>query len=79
IDDRDDEDDAELHLAVINGPALPPAGEPPRAPDDPRQILIQLTRQNPAYAKEYRQQLVGRMLMRNIPIHQIAIQLGVSV
>lgn len=77
IDDRDDEE--ELHLSVINGPMLSQDNAPPRAPDDPRHVLVQLARQNPAYAKEYRQQLVGRMLMRNIPIHQIAIQLGVSV
>lgn len=81
MDPRDfDEDDEDLHREIINGPVVPAhAPDNPNEAADPRSIIAALWRQNPAYAKEYRQQLVGRLLMRNIPIHQIAIQLGVSV
>ncbi len=60
--------------------------EPPRAPsqdaerDNPRRRLNQVMlagSQN--YAKEYRLQLLHRLLMRNVPLDQIAQQLQVSI
>ena len=78
--DDNDLDDEEMERSVINGPVIPdnpPEGDGTGAAD-PRNVIAALWRQSPAYAKEYRQQLVGRMLMRNVPLYQIAIQLGIS-
>lgn len=48
--------------------------------DNPRQRLNQVAMAgSSAYAKEYRLQLLHRLLMRNIPLDQIAQQLQVSI
>lgn len=52
----------------------------PTPPDTPRQRLHDVAQASgSAYAREYRLSLVGRLVMRKVPLDQIAQQLGVSV
>lgn len=45
----------------------------------PRYRLEQVSRRSSEYEREYRLQLLHRLLMRNLPLDEIAAQLGVSV
>lgn len=45
----------------------------------PAERLASVTKSSPAYAKEYRLRLIHRLLLRNIPLDQIADQLDISV
>lgn len=59
--------------------ARPPQGDNPER-EDPRARLNAVAMAGSAtYAKEYRLQLLNRLLMRNIPLDQIAQQLQVSI
>lgn len=51
----------------------------PGAPD-PRQRMMEVAQAgNANYAKEYRMQMLHRLLIRKVPLDQIAVQLGVSI
>lgn len=64
----------------IRSGALPPPGNPAPERDSPRSRLHDVaTAGSSTYAKEYRLQLLHRMLMRNVPLDQIARQLQVSI
>jgi hypothetical protein len=45
----------------------------------PAERLAAVSKSSPAYAKEYRLRLIHRLLLRNIPLDQIADQLDISV
>lgn len=79
---------AEMPLRIRRGMLPPPpmaAAPSPAAPadaerDNPRQRLNQVALAGSAsYAKEYRLSLLHRLLMRNVPLDQIAQQLQVSI
>lgn len=79
----DDEVDAAIDPEVFNrrirtGALPPPTAAPER--DNPRSRLNDVaTAGSSSYAKEYRLGLLHRMLMRNVPLDQIAQQLQVSI
>lgn len=78
-------------IPTSNPPQLPPpqaAARPTQrnAPRnegdirDPRDRMEQVAMAgSEAYSREYRQTVIGRMLMRGIPLDQIAVELGCSV
>lgn len=60
--------------------AIPAPSSPEPERDNPRMRLNQVAMAgSAAYAKEYRLQLLHRLLMRNVPLDQIANQLQVSI
>jgi hypothetical protein len=61
--------------------AEPPLADVSDNPEDlsPASRLAQINVTSDSYAKEYRLRLVSRLLMRNIPLDQIASQLNVSL
>lgn len=79
-DEVDDAIDPERTTAHIRGGRMQPPdmGTPER--DNPRNRLNTVALAgSSAYAKEYRLTLLNRMLMRNVPLDQIARQLNVSI
>lgn len=80
VDAAIDPEDVRQHVqtrASVPAPQQPP-GQPD--PDNPRQRMMDVARSgSTAYAKEYRLSLLHRLLLRNIPLDQIARQLGVSI
>jgi len=83
--EEDEVDDAidphRMNQAVRTLPAPgPQGGPPPDDPDNPQNRLFQVAAAgSSAYAKEYRLQLLHRLLLRRVPLDQIARQLGVSI
>lgn len=76
-DEVDDAIDPEQATDRIRTGQMPPP-EPER--DNPRMRLNQVAMAgSTAYAKEFRLELLGRLLMRNIPLDQIAGELRVSI
>jgi len=72
--------DPEAVHAHIQRRAQTPPPTPPRPADDPARRLVEVAQSgSSAYAKEYRMQLLHRLLLRNIPLDQIATQLRVSI
>ena len=66
-----------------SAPPLPPPARTPRNEGDirdPRDRMEQVALAgSEAYSREYRLSVIGRMLMRRIPLDQIAAELGVSI
>lgn len=62
-------------------PVAPEARIPPEASEDynPHNRLQQVARRSSEYEREYRMQLLHRLLLRRIPLDEIAQQLHVSV
>lgn len=63
-----DDEQAEMVRNVSNQEEFTPAGR-----------MQQVARRSSEYEREYRLQLLHRLLMRNLPLDEIASQLGVSV
>lgn len=86
-DEVDDAINPEVVDSRIRRGMVPPptAPQPPASPsdperDNPRQRLNQVAMAgSSAYAKEYRLSLLHRLLMRRVPLDQIASQLQVSI
>jgi hypothetical protein len=85
VDEVDDIVDVEsvsnnIRAGTLSPPPPPPA-QPARPPrDNPRSRLDQVAMAGSAtYAKEFRLRLLHRLLMRNIPLDEIARQLKVSI
>lgn len=82
-DEVDDAIDPDALSRRIRSGAVPrpaPASVAPPDKDNPRLRLNQVALAGSStYAKEYRLQLLHRLLMRNIPLDQIANQLQVSI
>lgn len=79
--DYDEVDDA-IEPATIHRGLVTRAPSPPSdgGGNSPAQRLMDVGRRaSPTYSKEYRLQLVGRLLMRRIPLDKIAEQLNVSI
>ncbi len=84
-----DEDDDDLNAMVQARAGQPAAVLPPPQPTqvagapseefNPRDRLTQVRTRASEYEKEYRLGLLHRLLMRRIPIDEIATQLGISV
>lgn len=75
---------APLRRPVDPAALLPPPpqeeGPSPNDPDfNPRARLEQVSRRSSEYEREYRLDLLHRMLMRKLPLDEIANQLGISV
>lgn len=75
VDDAIDPDElAEAPVRLAQRP------RPPTDPSSPAARLHEVsTRGSAAYSKEYRLMLLHRMLIRRVPLDQIATQLGVSI
>lgn len=72
-------DPHEVAEGVRSMPEGVPAAVPGRA-DDPRRRMQEVSMSGSAsYSKEYRMAILHRLLMRKIPLDQIARQLGVSI
>lgn len=79
-DEVDDAIDPSLVTERIRRGAVPPPALPQPDRENPRMRLNQVALAGSAsYAKEYRLHLLHRLLMRNIPLDQIAQQLQVSI
>ncbi len=75
-DEVDSSIDPQEAIRRIQSGGMPP----PSDRDNPRLRLNQVSMAgSSAYSKEYRLQLLHRMLMRNVPLDQIAVQLQVSI
>lgn len=74
-------DPMQMNRAVAQLPAPPTAGaRHDDGPENPRDRLFQvMTAGSATYSKEYRLNLLHRLLMRKIPLDQIARQFGVSI
>lgn len=71
-----------VHRSIVQqaGQPSPQASNILDGQDSPQDRMNQVNRAgNAAFAKEYRLNLLHRMLLRNVPLDQIARQLGVSV
>lgn len=80
MDEVDDAIAPETLSREIRTGAVPAPSSPDAERDNPRMRLNQVALAgSSAYAKEYRLQLLHRLLMRNIPLDQIARQLQVSI
>lgn len=82
--ERDEVDDAidpeQMNANVRTMPVPHAAPRDPDGGDDPRNRMMQVDMAgSSAYSKEYRLSLLHRLLMRRIPLDQIARQLGVSI
>lgn len=78
-DEVDDLIDPEAVSNRVQARAAQPVPQTP-APADPRRRLADVAQSGSrAYAKEYRLQLLHRLLLRRQPLDQIAQQLGVSI
>ena len=76
-DDVDDLIDPEQVTSRVRRGQVPP---PPGSPENPRNRLNAVSMAgSSSYAREYRLTLLNRMLMRNVPLDQIAAQLEVSI
>lgn len=82
--------DDEVEQAVMSPPAtipprpealLPPMSDDPSAPGEfsPSQRLQQVGRRSSMYEREYRLNLIHRMIMRKVPLDEVATALGISV
>lgn len=72
--------DPEMFNRQIRAGSLPPPSTTTPERDNPRsRINAVAAAGSSTYAKEYRLQLLHRMLMRNVPLDQIATQLQVSI
>jgi hypothetical protein len=86
-DEVDDAVDPRAMVERIRSGAIPPPVAPPAMTpqgdgerDNPRSRMSVVARAgSAAYAKEYRLGLLHRMMMRGVPLDQIAAQLGVSL
>lgn len=79
-DEVDDAIEPESMARSIRAGALPAPAQPSPDRENPRMRLNQVAMAgSQAYAKEYRLQLLHRLLMRNVPLDQIAAQLQVSI
>lgn len=66
--------------SLVPRPTVPNSADPEDERENPRMRMNQVAMAGSAnYAKEYRLQLLHRLLMRNIPLDQIARQLQVSI
>lgn len=81
IDDVDDAiDPHEINRRVQSRPPLPAPVSPDDARENPRLRLNEVAMAgSPAYAREYRLELLSKMLMRKISLDQIARELQVSI
>ncbi len=78
VDDQDYEDDDDLNDEVVS------SVQAPADPDDltdftPRNRMREVSERSSQYEREYRLKLVHRMIMRGVPLDQVADQLDVSV
>lgn len=91
-DDHPDINQAVIDQASVPRQALPPVNLPSSVPAsgsvdsisneedfNPANRLRQVGRRSSAYEREYRLGLLSRLLMRKIPLDEIAAQLGISV
>lgn len=82
VDDAIDPDQVSRRIRTgqFPSPALPSPADAGEGRENPRSRLNAVQMAGSAsYAKEYRLQLLHRLLMRNIPLDQIASQLQVSI
>jgi DNA-binding Lrp family transcriptional regulator len=84
-DDGTDLNDRVRQIAQMTGAPVrrPQSATPTGTPDEtdftPADRLAEVASLSPEYAQEYRLRLIHRMLMRNIPLDEIARELNVSV
>lgn len=87
LDQRDEDyadlegEQPDLNAAVRQRAPQPPRPRRPQEEDDftPRSRMKEVNARGSAYAKEYRLRLLHRMLLRNVPLDEIARELHVSV